>query len=59
MSATGQSPASEPMQAAQARLDHLFRLQVRGNPDDAATGTLRSYIEHYRLQGQAPSGDPS
>lgn len=53
MSVTGQSPAPAPQAALQARLDHLFRHQVRANPDDAATGALRSLIEQYRLRGQA------
>lgn len=36
--------------AAQARLDYLFRSNVRDDHDDRATGQLRRYIEDYRLQ---------
>ena len=35
--------------AVQARLDHLFRKNERGNEDDWATGILRRFIEDYRL----------
>jgi hypothetical protein len=34
----------------QARLDHLFRNQDRGDLGDRATGVLRRYVEDYRLQ---------
>lgn len=34
------------------RLDALFRGNDRDDRDDAATGTLRRYIEDYRLQRQ-------
>lgn len=36
--------------AARARLDYLFRSNVRDDHDDWATGQLRCYIEDYRLQ---------
>jgi hypothetical protein len=35
--------------AVQARLDHLFRNNVRDNNQDWATGTLRRYVEAYRF----------
>lgn len=44
-------PAPDPA-AVRARLDHLFRHNDRGD-DDPATTTLRLYIEHYRLAGEA------
>jgi hypothetical protein len=42
--------------AAQARLDHLFRHHVPDDPDDAASATLRAYVTRYRLQ-EAPWGE--
>lgn len=36
--------------AVQARLDHLFRDNVRDDHNDWATGILRRYVEDYRLQ---------
>jgi hypothetical protein len=43
--------------AVQARLDHLFRNHERDDPDDWATGTLRRYVEHYRLQKDTRPGE--
>ncbi|WP_036170032.1 hypothetical protein [Massilia sp. 9096] len=37
-------------QAVQARLDYLFRANVRDDHADWATGILRRYVEDYRLQ---------
>lgn len=50
------TPAPSPIdpQAVQARLDHLFRNNVRDDDanraTDYATGILRRYVEDYRLQ---------
>jgi hypothetical protein len=42
-------PAFDP-DAVQARLDHLFRANVRDDHADWATGILRRFVEDYRLQ---------
>jgi hypothetical protein len=43
------APAPDPA-AVQARLDHLFRNNMRDDHADWATGILRRYVEDYRLQ---------
>lgn len=44
--------------AVQARLDHLFRDNMRDDHNDWATGTLRRYVEDYRLQKDGYAGEP-
>jgi hypothetical protein len=44
--------------AIQARLDQLFRNHDRDDRADWATGTLRRYVEHYRLQDARTGGQP-
>jgi hypothetical protein len=46
------SPAAPVVDPAlvQARLDHVFRKQERGDHGDWASGILRQYIEDFRLQ---------
>ena len=57
MSADHQHGAPLPAQdALQARLDQLFRHHPRDLAGSDATGTLRRYIEHYRLQGDQQAG---
>jgi hypothetical protein len=43
------APAPDPS-ALQARLDHLFRNNVRDDDNDWATGILRRYMEDYRFE---------
>jgi hypothetical protein len=44
----GEAEDADPAEI-QARLDHLFRRNERGNDDDWATGILRRYVEDYRF----------
>jgi hypothetical protein len=43
------APAPDPS-SLQARLDHLFRNNVRDDNNDWATGILRRYMEDYRFE---------
>lgn len=48
-----QAPAPAPVldkTVVQTRLDYLFRGHVGDDGNDWATGTLRHYVDHYRLQ---------